>query len=144
MSELQLVLATFSYSEDEQEAFPYLKRYMTKVIPLLGESLREISTRNNFMLAGLFLTYRACNHLGCNISTDMGEISLLDIHMKRLELFRRVSGVHIESTRHYLELIDFKKHKSLFRGPGSMLLRFVASSVRRDRMSRPPRPRSKS
>jgi hypothetical protein len=101
------IIEIFSYSRDEQETFDYLHRYMNRI----SERLPEIETDNEklkrFALAGLFLTYRAFNHQGSTMTTEVGDLSSESIHYKRLGIFREYFGTEIKDTSHYLSLINF-------------------------------------
>lgn len=82
------IIKTFSYSKDEQEAFPYLARYMKRVSKKLSEIEKDKYKLIRFALAGLLLTYRAFNHLGNEITIDIGDSSSEYIHYKRLGAFK--------------------------------------------------------
>lgn len=103
------IMELFSYSQDEQSAFPYLQDYMTRIRPKLPLILEDPDTLERFMLAGLFLTYRAFNHWGESMTTD--DNGLVDygnsIHIVRIKTFKQVTGKDIISTGHYRRWISF-------------------------------------
>jgi len=125
MNEAEEVLRLFSYTEEEQKAFPYLREYMRRVRPELASVLAAPRGRERFMLAGLFLTYRALNHSGDGISTDTSGMSPDSIHARRLEAFRRITGREISDPLKYLRMIRFNPLKLVLFGPARMLYRFV-------------------
>ena len=100
------IIEIFSYSVEEQETFPYLRRYMK----LITKKLTEIETNpdklRKFALAGLFLTYRAFNHWGVTMSTNLSEVSPDDMHYKRLKTFKDYFGLEIKDTKHYLSMMN--------------------------------------
>lgn len=60
-----------------------------------------------FALAGLFLTYRACNHSGSSMETENLDDIDSGIHNIRLKAFRDYFKTEIKSANHYLKMIDF-------------------------------------
>lgn len=113
------VAELFSYTEKEQETFPYLRGYMRRIEPHLATVLSDPAKRERFMLAGLFLTYRAANHLGVNMTTDGDSVD------RRLSEYHRLTGHRIIDTRSYLKMIRFSLLKYLLMGPGRFLYNFV-------------------
>ncbi len=101
------IIEIFSYSPDEQETFPYLARYMNRVRKKLPEIESDNEKLKRFALAGLFLTYRACNHSGDKMTTDIGDVSSDFIHYKRLGAFKEYFGLEIKDALDYLSLINF-------------------------------------
>ena len=116
------VVEIFSYTEQEQETFPYLRWYMRRIEPRMATVLSDPAKRERFMLAGLFLSYRAANHLGVNMTTD-GDGS--DTVNRRLSEYHRLTGHRIVDTRSYLKMIRFSPLKCLLMGPGRFLYNFV-------------------
>ena len=91
----------YAYTLDEQRTFPYLGRYMRGIA---AETPRILSTphgRERFVLVGVFLTYRACNHMGVSMSSTEAA-SLGSPHRERLEGVEAHTGHRIGSTSHYL------------------------------------------
>lgn len=122
------VIALYSYTEEEQRDFKYLHDYMSRIAPKTETLLRQELHRNKYIIAGLFLTYRACNHMGISMSSKSAD-ELLTPHKERLSNFIRFTGHEIKSTKHYLKIVGFNPLllKVLFKNPGTMLYRFVAS-----------------
>src|SRR5687768_2203291 len=101
------IVEIFSYSKDEQEDCPYLARYMKRVSRKLPEIEKDKDKLRRFALAGLFLTYRACNHSGSKMTTNISDFPNESIHYKRLRTFNEYFGAEIKDTQHYLSLINF-------------------------------------
>lgn len=92
----------------------------------LHELIRDRDFRIRFMLAGLFLTYRACNHQGMVLSTGDETLGMLSgVHAKRLEEFRRLAGIEITDTADYLKKIKMGYWRALLPWPGYRLAKFV-------------------
>ena len=70
MSDEALIKETFSFTDREQAAFPYIRRYMQRIGEELDGILSDEKKARRFMLVGLFLTYRACNHMGVPLATN--------------------------------------------------------------------------
>lgn len=119
------ILKAFSYTEEEQRTFVYIKEYMSAVDSSIPAILDSEERRKNFMLAGLYLTYRACNHTGQSISTIDGAVNLPDVHLLRLRMFKEYAGCDIRSTREYLSMIGLTRLRFLLRSPASTLIRLV-------------------
>lgn len=143
------VALVYSYDEIEQSEFKWIRDYSRRV-DTKAVVLSDVK-RPKFMLAGLFLSYRAENHNGCNLTTidpqnesdpwpelliDKanlldGNFDLTDIENDpfglRLALFGSVAGFEIEGTDHFLKLLGFSWTWILF-GIGRSLARFVNSS----------------
>lgn len=101
------IIQTFSYDANEREAFSYLHRYMKLVSKKLDEIENDEEKLRKFALAGLFLTYRACNHSGSSMETkNLNDIDA-GIHKIRLMTFRDYFKTEIRGVNHYLKMIDF-------------------------------------
>jgi hypothetical protein len=103
------IIEIFSYSADEQKTFDYLRHYMKRVSKNFVEIENDEEKLKKFALAGLFLTYRAFNHTGNNMTTEIENISTESIHFKRLKAFKNYFGIKILNTEHYLSMINFSK-----------------------------------
>lgn len=101
------IIEIFSYDVDEREAFTYLRRYMKLINKRLDEIENDKEKLKRFALAGLFLTYRACNHSGSSMNTENLKDLDSGVHKTRLTVFRDYFDSEIKSTNHYLKLIDF-------------------------------------
>jgi len=101
------IIEIFSYSKEEQETFVYLRRYMKWISKKLPEIEGDNEKLKRFALAGLFLTYRAFNHQGSSMTTDVGDSSSESIDYKRLGAFKEYFGIEIKDTSHYLSMINF-------------------------------------
>ena len=103
------VVEIFSYSADEQESFDYLRRYMNRISKKLLEVESDKAKLKKFALAGLFLTYRAFNHTGSTMTTDIGNISSESIHFKRLGAFKEYFGLEIRNAEDYFSMMNLSK-----------------------------------
>lgn len=118
------IIKLFSYSNEEREAFGYIKKYSVEVDKYLTEIITDEEKLKKFMLAGLFLTYRACSHQGENMTTNTELLSLKNDHKTRLNTFYKSTGIEIISTKDYLKKINFNPIKGIF-GIDKFLLKFV-------------------
>jgi len=116
----------YSFTSEEQELFDYAREYMRKVRKRLPFLLETQNGRERFVLAGLFLTYRACNHIGTTMSTD-NEGGLTGLHKERLSLVTSITGKKIRSTEEFLKLIGYSPLKVILLrvNTASFLIRFV-------------------
>lgn len=103
------IIEIFSYTADEQEIFSYLHRYMNRISKKLSEIESDKEKLKRFALAGLFLTYRAFNHTGSKMTTDIGSISSESIHSKRLGAFKDYFGLEIRNEEHYFSMMNLSK-----------------------------------
>ena len=118
------ILSLYSYSCDERATFPYIDRYMSLVDEAVtAHRVDEIG----FALAGLFLSYRACNHSGCRMTSVRGDIDFSEDteHFKRLSAFERLTRLRFSTTNEYLKLSGVTITESLLRKPYRMLLRIA-------------------
>ena len=119
-------ISLFSYTEEERDTFPYLRHYMQMIEPQLPRIKCNTDHVELFMLSGLFLTYRAFNHMGIELSTRNGAEVIDSIHSQRLLKYKEVTGKDIDGAIHYLELINFSLPNMLWHlGPAKMLYHFV-------------------
>jgi hypothetical protein len=95
---------------------------MERIRPKLPEIVQDHAKRERFMLAGLFLNYRAANHLGVEMTTDIEGEQTMD---SRLLEFYRLTGRRIADSRAYLKMIRFSPFKLLLMGAGRFLYNFV-------------------
>lgn len=101
------IIKIFSYDEEEKDAFSYLRRYMKLVEKRIDEIEKDEEKLKRFALAGLFLTYRAYNHIGISMETaNFSEIDFI-IHSLRLRAFRDYFKDEIKDTSNYLEMLNF-------------------------------------
>lgn len=117
------IIGIFSYSKGEQETFPYLAHYMKRITKRIPEIENDNEKLRKFALAGLFLTYRAFNHSGSEMTTDVGDISSEYIHVKRLGAYKEYFGLEIKDQGHYLSLINFSFLKFIL-----MIFRIISIS----------------
>src|SRR5687768_10179797 len=94
------IIEIYSYTEDEQETFNYLRRYMKLISPKLAEIEKDREKLKRFALIGLFLAYRSCNHMGDTLTTekDYGEKYKEDFYVKRLAAIKEYFGLKILNT----------------------------------------------
>lgn len=103
---------------------------MRKITPYLPRIKNDPDFRERFMLAGLFLSYRACNHMGVDLNTEENHPELKHSHpIPRIEAYRKYGLRPIRSTSDYLERINLTSFRFLILpisgGPGRFLSRFV-------------------
>ena len=118
----------YSYTQQEQATSPHLSEYMREVAPDLSRIVATSPGRGRFVLAGLFLAYRACNHMGVALSSSEAA-NLSSPHRERLAGVEAHTGHRLAGTSHYLRLLGLSRIRILvpmFR-PG----RFLADFVRR-------------
>ena len=118
----------FSYDAKERSSFRYLDGYMQFVERNRTHIMESPTVFKTFMLAGLFLTYRACNHSSVEMSTAQSKavFSEGDNHARRLSAFR-CNGGEIASTEDYLSQIG----AGLFRLRLFLPKRFLINLLRR-------------
>jgi hypothetical protein len=99
------ILKVYSYDSNERRAFRYLDRYMKRVLMSLITSPNSID-EVGFALAGLFLTYRACNHSGCEMTTKVENIQFVSssLHFVRLSKLCELTSVHFSNSTEYLAI----------------------------------------
>ena len=124
------VIKLFSYTEDEQQTFPYLRTYSRKITPMLPTVIANVDMTERFMLAGLFLTYRAFNHMGISMTTNIASLALEypTIYTHRLMAYLTNTGKDIQDTRAYLNLLHLNPLKLMVLFPlqkGTLLYNFV-------------------
>lgn len=124
------VIKLFSYTEDEQQTFPYLRAYTRKINPMLPVVIANTDMTERFMLAGLFLTYRAFNHMGISMTTDTDSLNWEydTIHTERLQTYKLITGKEIQTSRAYLDMLKLNPIKIILIisfQTGLMLYRFV-------------------
>lgn len=107
MDDREKIIKIFSYSEKERETFPFLEAYMSRIqdkLPMILENPRQCE---RFILAGLFLTYRASNHTGIKMTTEISDadLDMDDIHTVRLVTFKEITGKSIDGIGDYLKMI---------------------------------------
>ncbi|MBK9941435.1 MAG: hypothetical protein IPP13_07420 [Kouleothrix sp.] len=121
----QPIISMYSYTEEEQSTFPYLRRYMEMIAPHLPDIVKDPLKLERFMLAGLFLTYRAYNHAGKPMTTEPSTLFGDDIHRKRLLTYKEMTGKDVQNAQDYLARIHFGLLKVLSRNQARNLYRFV-------------------
>ena len=78
-----------------------------------------------FCLAGLFLEYRAYNHMGADLTTTPVDGIWVCPRSPRVLRFGEITGRNIKSTAHYLRLLNIGLWTMYFTGPGRYLAGFV-------------------
>jgi len=136
----QTIVEVFSYTEEEQDAFPYLQEYMGKIMPIRMQLLATEEGRRRYMLAGLFLSYRASVHIGGTMSTSAAEDFPDSRYFCdfRMMTYKNLTGIDIDSQRGYLRSIGLNSLWKCFLllsvlSPGAFLARFVKGAVSRKR-----------
>lgn len=112
----------YAYAPQEQDAFPYLRRYMDLVSPRLDSILADPARRRRFMLAGLLLSSRAANHQGLVFTTTERADAYVD---PRVQAFSRLSGTEIRDAADYRRQLSLPPWALRFPGAGARLFRFV-------------------
>ncbi len=123
MSSPQETFALFAYAPEEQKTFPYLSEYMRRVEPERARIAADPAMLERYMLAGLFLTWRACRHSGSPMSTVGAPAEPLPY--RRLAAYKQLTGKDIRDDADYLRRIRYRFWKPWVLGPGNMLFRFV-------------------
>jgi len=86
--------------------------------------LEDRNEIERFCLAGLFLTYRACNHFGAPMKSGNETDSLPEPHNSRLARFDEATGRHLRDATQYRSLLGIGLLTKL-ENIGSKLTRFV-------------------
>ena len=117
----------FSYTANEQETFPYLRAYMKLISARLPRILENDRRRERFMLAGLFLTYKAINFAGESMTTEVEVGNGTSPHTERLLAYKQITRKSIRNTLDYVKRIWFIPRIFLMYifGPGRALYWFV-------------------
>jgi len=107
-----IIIELFKYSSKERELFPYIDAYMVALENWFGENQMNDEQLVRYMLVGLFLRYRAANHIGNDFNTiTYGEWSRAILSSKTIqqfEIIKKSLGHPIESTDEYLRLIQIE------------------------------------
>jgi hypothetical protein len=96
----------FSYSEDDREVFEYLKVYSKCIDNELNRVASDEASIHRYMLAGLFLAYRASNHTGSEMTTYQNSEGQF---FGQLTAYHGFTGLHIIDMTDYLKRIRFVK-----------------------------------
>ena len=133
---VQTIIDVSSYTEDEQDVFPYLRAYMRKITPIRMQVLATEEGRIRYMLAGLYLSYRRCLYMERVMSTNAAQdTSGLDYYYDcRILTYKKLSGKDIESNSAYLSalgLLPLWKCVFWFAlfSPDVFLVRFVKAAL---------------
>ena len=107
-----MIIELFRYSPKEREVFPYIDAYMTALENWLRENRMNDEQLVRYMLVGLFLHYRAANHMGDDFKTiTYGEWNRAILQPKTIQQFKTINKYldhPIESTEEYLRLLQSK------------------------------------
>ena len=106
VSRWEEIRTLFSYSDEEQASFSYLGDYMRMISKRFADVSSDTARIRRFMLAGLFLTYRAYNHVGDSVTTK-GATPTGSEGSKQLYYYELWSGETIENTTDYLSHLHF-------------------------------------
>ena len=103
------IIELFWYSSKARELFPYINDYMVALGNWLDENEMDDEQLIRYMLAGLFLHYRAANHMGNEFTTNTyGEFGKAVLPSKTLQQFLTINkrlGHSIDTTDEYLRLL---------------------------------------
>ena len=121
------VLALFSYSKEERSTFGYLDSYMRRVEGQIQRGFTGHAQRRAFVVAGLFLTYRASNHSGMPMSTVPSDLADYadGVHKQRLLSCEAAAGISFRTQSEYLKLIGFPYNVLSALRPAAFLARLV-------------------
>jgi hypothetical protein len=118
------VIELFWYSPTERELFSYVDAYMSALENWLEENRMDEKQFVRYMLAGLFLEYRAANHIGNNFDTITNTWTNMYLRPKTVQKFQTINkylGHPIQTTEEYLQQLqvqntaDFDRlYKNLF------------------------------
>jgi hypothetical protein len=117
-------MSVFRYSDEEMKIFPYLKIYSDALANDPPRSDDE-DAAERYMLAGLFLTFRACNHASVIMSTEAIPAGLPERHRRRLSKYKELTDNPIVDQRRYLQRLQYNRLLYATIGPGRMLYRYV-------------------
>ena len=120
------ILELYSYNELERKNFSYIDKYMR-----LAESKSDDLTNSGFALAGLFLTFRACNHSGCTMTTQIHQIQFSpnSPHYRRLAKLPELLGIEFEDSLSYLHLAGIARFTLLLPWRHRLLFRIAKSNI---------------
>ena len=123
------LIRLFSYSSEERAAFRYIDRYMRFIDRNRVRVTGSHEAFKNFMLAGLFLTYRAFNHSSVDMTTDPDALADMgnDIHVLRLKAVGKNVGP-ILSTDDYLRQLHVSSLRIELLLPATFLICSVKKS----------------
>jgi len=102
------IIELFWYSSKERELLPYIDAYMTALENWLREHRMNDEQLVRYMLVGLFLHYRAANHVGDDFNTITYEWSRRTLRPQTLQKFQSINkylGHSIDTTEEYLQLL---------------------------------------
>jgi hypothetical protein len=113
--EEESIIELYSFTESEQEVYPFARKYMRKIKPKLPQIVRDPATRERFMLAGLYTTYRAFKHFGIEMTTDNALLNtyLDNVYKRRLSEFRQITGKDIEDVLDYFRMVKYNPFKMI-------------------------------
>jgi hypothetical protein len=103
------ILELFWYSSEERELFPYIDDYMIALENWLDENELDDKQLVRYMLAGLFLEYRAANHMDKNFHTIIYEWTSIYLIPKTRQKFQTINkdlGSPIQTTEEYLQRLQ--------------------------------------
>jgi hypothetical protein len=118
------IIKLFRYPPEERALFPYIDAYMAAMENWLDENQMDDKQLVRYMLAGIFLEYRAANHMGNTFHTMIDTWTNMHLRPKTKQKFQTINkylGRPIETTEEYLQRLqaqnaaDFARlYKSLF------------------------------
>ena len=118
------IIDLFKFSEKEKNIFEYIFDYSAKIEKYLGMNSFDEKQLERYILIGLFLEYRACNHRGESLITDVNKKYLSEDKKKQFNTINNLLGKKIETTQEYLRLI---KLVDIHNVNGESLYNFVIS-----------------
>jgi hypothetical protein len=106
------IIELFWYSSKDRELFPYIDAYMIALENWLGKNQMNDEQLVRYMLVGIFLHYRAANHVGDDFNTiTYGEWNRAIFSKKTIQQFQTINqylGHPIDTTEEYLQLLQIK------------------------------------
>jgi hypothetical protein len=100
---------------------------MRSVEPYLELLLSDVKKRNNFALAGLFLTYRSSNHSSVQMTTEANNLAFPSdtLHYRRLVHLPEAACITLSSTEQYRQLVGYRLSTMIFLPPSRFMLNLV-------------------
>jgi hypothetical protein len=116
----------FTFSEKEKTIYPFLSDYTEKIQTWLTDNTMTDEQLLRYALIGLFPSYRAANHRGEGLSTDVQDGTVRESRKRKYEAINLLLGKPITTTSEYRSLI---KLTDLGNVNGDSLSEFVINNA---------------
>ena len=125
------LIELYSYTTAERATFGYIDRYMVWFETVDAQKRSQLSDLG-IGLAGLFLTYRACNHGGARMTSLANHIQFPTgtLHYRRLAMFTPLTGQVFDDSSSYMKLANVTWWRLLTQRADHLLQR-IAQNPRR-------------